>query len=508
MKTRIFKRLFVIIALTLFIVSCNKDHYDVSNLHGINTEGEVLLPVAYKSFTVRDLMERYELMDVIEWSESGDMSFCFDIESLGVVDGANMLKIRDVNYEESYVFENQFPNTPPPFTDTMVSLERAILFESDYIHVLRARIKSGRLDFSVRCNFGEVERVVLHSENIKDEAGNDFVLDVSVNDNTFGFDLDGLRYANDTANTLNLNFDLYFNVHSTSDLELSVDLNIEGHDLAFSEMQGFVDRYDNRNSIDSVFTLFPDNLGGTLEMEGVRIKVSERNTFNLGARLVVDTAWVYSDGLSPNSVFDPLPLSVDLPPQMEFREVLDKEVNGQINVMGGRIYASSNFIVNPEGVSEMVTVVDTNRIDTRVSVEIPFSFGINDVVYLDTVNMNVANLDSPDLIEQLTLELTFTSTLPFNLKGSFYMYDAEHDRITDTLLLNADLIEASFDGKPVKTDVTLVVDEDRMENVMRSDRIIMSYQLDSDGHDVTMYAFQKFDLFLKAKAKYKADVEF
>ena len=494
--------------LALLIASCNKEHYDLSNVHGINAEGEVLLPVAYKSFTVRDLMEDFGLLDEIEWSESGDMSLCFDYEKTGVVNGADMLKFKDVHYEESYAFVNPFQNVTLPYVDTIVSVERAIVFESENIHVMRAKMKSGRFDFTLESNLGDAYRVVFRSDNIKGEYGNDFVLDLPIHSNTFGFDLENLRYISDTPNTLNINFDLYLNVHGTHDSEISVDLGIMGSNLAFSEMQGFVDTYDNRNSLDSVFTLFPGNLGGALEVEGARIKVSERNTFGLGARLIVDTALVYGEGLPPYSILEPLPLCVDLPPQMEFREVLNREVNGIISSQGGRAYASTNFIVNPEGFSQMVNVVEDSRIDMRVSVEIPFSFTVDDITYFDTINTDFGNLELPEMIEQLTLELTFASGLPFNLKGSFFLYDSENDRITDTLLMNSTVIKASFDGRPVKTDVKFVIDEDRVEHAVHSDRIIMSYCLDSDARNMTLNAKQKLDLFLKSRVIYKADVQF
>lgn len=505
---RFSKILLATIALASLFVSCNKAHYDLSNVHGINAEGEVLLPVASATFTVRDLMGNFGLQDEIEWSESGDMTFCFDYESIGVIDGAKMLKFKNVSYEASYVFENPYQNIVLPSIDTMVSFERAIVFDSENIHVMRAKMKSGRFDFTLESNLGDAYRVVLRSDNIKGEYGNDFVLDLPIYSNTFGFDLEGLRYISDTPNTLNISFDLYVHVHSITDPEISVDLNIEGSDLAFSEMQGFVDRYDNRSSIDSAFTLFPGNLGGALEVEGARIKVSERNTFGLGARLVVDTALVYSEGLPPYSILEPLPLSVDLPPQMEFREVLNSRVDGIIPSQGGRAYASTNFIVNPDGYSQMVNVVDDNRVDTRVSVEIPFSFTVEDITYLDTIISDFGDFEMPDMIEQLTFEMTFASTLPLNMKGSFLMYDSENDRITDTLLMNSTMIKASFDGRPVKTDVKLVVDEDRVEHALHSDRIIMSYCLDSDAHNVNLNANQKLDLFLKVRAKYKTNVVF
>jgi hypothetical protein len=163
--------------------------------------------------------------------------------------------------------------------------------------------------------------------------------------------------------------------------------------------------------------------------------------------------------------------------------------------------------MNCENHSGLVTVLDSDRIDTRIDVEIPFVFSVDDVTYLDTVNLNLQHLDLPDLIEELTLDMEFVSTLPMGINASFFMYDSQADRITDTLLLNADLIEASLDGQPVTTKLTLVIDEDRVSHVMHSNRIIMSYHLDSNAHDVSLNVNQKLDLTLKARALYKGDVE-
>lgn len=499
--------LFAILFLSLLVASCSK-HYDVSQVQGINAEGEVLLPVAHKSFSVRKLMERFQMDNAIVWTDEGDMTFCFALENKGVVKGDDMLRFDDVDYSGHYVFENTSLFSSAHAEDTVVSLMHSIVLESDRVRVMRAVMKSGRLDFVVGSNFGHLQHVVLRSDNIMDEAGNSFELDLPVDDTLFGFDLAGWRYVTDTVNKLNLGCDLYFAVQGTQDPERIVDLGIRGYDLAFSEMVGFVDKYDNRSCIDSIFTLFPDNMGGMLELEGVRIFVNERNTFSMGARLVVDTAMVFSDGLSPYSILEPLPLSIDLPPQLEFQEVFAREVSGQLNAMGGRAYSTSSFIMNPDESSEMVTVVDTSQIDTRIGVEIPFSFIVDNIAYIDTVNLNLQHLDMPNMIEELTLELEFVSTLPFNINASFFMYDSKNDKITDTLLMDADLIRASLDGQPVKTNLTLVVDEDRMENVMQSNRIIMSYRLDSEAHNIDMNVNQKLDLTLKACAKYNAEVGF
>lgn len=500
------KLLLALMLLAMLFASCKKSHYDVNNVQGINAEGEVLLPLASKTITMMDMMERFEMTDVVDWSESGDLSFKFSYANNGVINGAELLKFDDLNIDENYVFNNPYPITPPPFDDTVVSFGNTITFESNDVHVLWAQMKSGRLDFTLESNMGSVQHVVIRSSNIKDADGNDFELNTPVYDNTFGFNLDGLQYITENPNTLNLSFELRVNVHQTSDLECNFEVNISGVDLSFKVMRGYVDSYSSRNRIDSVFTLFPNHLQGVLEVEGVRIRVSECNTFGLDAQLIVDTALFINEGQPPYSILESLPLTVDLPTQLQLGEVFNQRINGKVDVGGGRVLSTSTFIVNPGGVSELVTVSDTCRIDTEIGVEIPFSFRVDDISYFDTVNMDLANMEMPEMIENLTLELTFVSTMPINMNASFLMYDSENDRITDTLLVNAEMIKASDDGSPVSTHLTINIDETRVGNVLHSDRIIMSYQLDSNMHKVVLNKDQKLSLFLKVKAKYNNGV--
>ena len=111
------------------------------------------------------------------------------------------------------------------------------------------------------------------------------------------------------------------------------------------------------------------------------------------------------------------------------------------------------------------------------------------------------------MIESITLEMTFNSTLPLNLGGRFYMYDSESDKITDTLVANDEIIRASFDGQPTTTEVSIEITENRIEKVLHSDRIIMLYELDTDAHDVVLNANQKLELYVKTKVKYDGVAE-
>jgi len=501
-------KLYLILALLVVaFVSCKKDHYDVTHVQGVNAEGELLLPIANKSLTMMDMMTRFQIDSLINCSESGELSYDYYFEDNDVINANRLLQFNDLDINEHLAFANPFISVQPPITDTMISFEKAITFESEHISVLEAVMKMGRFDFQMASNIGNLRRIVLRSSDIKDETGNDFVFDSQVQANTFGFDLAGLHYLTDTPNTLTFSYELYLYFNPSTDPELFVDIRIQGSDLAMRTMRGFVESYSERNRLDTTFSLFPENLTGMLEMDGVNLRIHERNTFPLEAYLEVDTALMTGEGLEPYSIFEPMPLSVDLPSQTTFVEVLNQSLHGRLDASGGSVYASSNFVVNPSGMNEMVTVDDTCTVDLRINVEFPFAFEADDVRYMDTIDMQLSELDMPDLIEKLTLEMTFTSTLPLNLDGRFFMYNSENEMITDTLLSDARLIQASFDGQATTSTVSIDITEERMEHVLHSDRIIMVYEVDTDAHDVKLNTNQKLDIFVKAKVKYNGVVE-
>lgn len=501
------KLLFLLFLLVVSLTSCRKDHYNVGNVHGVNAQGEMLLPLASKSVTMMGMMQRFQIDSLIDCNADGTLSYNYLYEHFGAVKGSELLRFNDLNYEEHFVFENPFPQVLPQAFDTMLHFNHKILFEADHISVLEAMMRSGRFDFDIQTNIGLLRRAVIRSSDIKDGAGNDLELDFQINADSIGFDLGGMRYETDSANTLNLSYDLYFRIQGSTNDELFFDIDIKGRDLAIQEMRGFVESYGSESRIDTTFNLFPDNIIGSLEINGARLHLSERNTFGLAARLELDTALVSGEGIAPYSLFDPMPVVVDLPSQLTFAEVFNQSLNGQLNASSSRAYSVSNFIVNPSGFSDMVTVADTCNIDVRVDVNIPFAFAVEDVRYLDTVHLELSEINMPDMIESITLEMTFNSTLPLNLGGRFYMYDSESDKITDTLVANDEIIRASFDGQPTTTEVSIEITENRIEKVLHSDRIIMLYELDTDARDVVLNANQKLELYVKTKVKYDGVAE-
>ena len=501
------KILLTTLFLVLLVVSCKKDHYDVGNVHGVNAEGEMVLPIGSGSFTVTELMQQFNIDSMITCSENGVLAYGIHFEDLGVVNGENLLRFNDLEYHERFSVENLIPIVLPQAIDTMFHFEQTIVFESDNIHVMEAEMKSGHFDFDVNTNVGLLRRLVIHSSDITDDGGHALELDFDLNSNDIQFDLDGLHYETDTANTLRLGYDVYVRLQSIPNQELFFEVDVKGSELAIREMSGFVDPYESRNVLDTTMNLFPGNASGSLQVQGARMRLFERNTFDLEARLDVDTAWLIADDDAPYPVFGPQPVSVDIPSQTSFGQVFERSLSGKISANETGLYTTSSFIVNPSGMSDMVFVSDTCVIDVMIDAEIPFAFTVNDVRFVDTTDLNL-KIDAPEQIEKLTLELTFISTIPLGLNAQFFAYDSETGQITEALVAEDRLINASYDGRPVTTDVTLEITGEKVEHVNHSNRLISIYEIDTDAHDVCLKDQQQLSLFVKARVKYKGTVEF
>ena len=497
----------LLVAMACLLASCKKDHYDVGNVHGVDAQGEVLLPIASGSYSIMDLLQRFQIDSVLEFNASGNMSYGYYYEQYGIVKGEELLRFKDLNYNEHFTFPNPNPDVFSHPVDTMVNYTHTITFEAEHISVVSAWMRTGHFDFTLRSNIGAVSRVIIRSSNIRDAEGHSLELDIPVTTSTFGFDLDGMHYMTDLPNTLDLSYELYFTVPGTDAPELYFDIDIVAQDLTIREMTGYVECYGTRNKIDTTFNFMPNHLSGNVKVSDVGVMLGARNTFDIEAKLVVDTADVICEGIVPYSLFHPIPLAIDLPVQHSFEAIYGQTISGEINASGGRAYVASDFIINPEGVSELVSVSDTCEIDVRVDVSFPIAFRADEVHYRDTLGLRMDEISMPEWVKKLTLELTFDSTIPFDFHGLFMTYDTVSGMVTEMLLDDACLIAASYDGRPNKSSIAIEVTDERLQAVLRSNKLILDLGLDTDGHDIKLDVDQGLGYHLKAKVEYDGVVE-
>ena len=499
------KRLLFSLALVaLLFGSCNKNHYDLSGVDGVQAEGEMLLPLASASYSVMDLMKKFQLDDLISFDPSGNMFLEHTYEYYEAVKGSEVLKFRDNTFEEHYSVANPVPYMPV-YVDTSARFTQPVTLESEQIRVLAATIKSGVFTFAFGSNVAQIRRVSIGCREIKDENGRPVVL-VYEADGTHAFDMSGLRFETETYNSLTLDCEVEFTLGGVLGPEITFDMSMMMTDLSFDEMTGWVVDYHAPNVVDTAYSLFSENLVGAMEIDGVEVSFLTRSSFGMEAQFVVDTAILYGPGMEPVSLFESMPQVMDIAQSADFVEVFHHMLHGRLSAQGGQGYAVTDFILNPNGLTDVVAVRAEDALDLMGNVRLPFAFKVDNVRYLDTVGLDISVVESPEWIEKMTLELAISSNLPFNLSGDFILYDMENQSVVDVLADNLTLISSSFDGQMNTNTFSLVLDGEKIQSIMRADSMVLSFSLDTGTHEAVLNANQVLDVVLKARVEYDGKI--
>ena len=492
--------------IVVFLVSCNKNHYDFDHLNGVAMNGELRAPIASVQYSIGNLMEKFHLDTLLVFSEDGDMNFTFGYQVDDVIKGSELLRFNEMNEHFEYAIENPHPFVLPEPIDTVVHFDFELNLESDYASLNWAAIKSGLIVFDIETDFTHLHSIDISIPEITDAAGNVLHMNYDPQLTSNQVNVAGYRYESVAENTIHVTVDVDFSMLDFTEPNYTLDADLKISDLAIQEMRGHVGTYASRNRIDTTFNLFPSSLSGEATFLNARVALQERNTFDLSAELVVDTAVVWGNGVEPYSVFSEMPLAIDIPSSHNYVETFSQLVDGRLNVQCGSAYASSVFVLNPLGLTDEVRICDTSSVDVKIDVDIPFSFNVPGVSYQDTVNMNLNTVDSPEMIQQMVLVLAFDSELSLNVSVKADMFDSQAGVVTDALLDGA-CIRGSFDGNSNKTVIEVPFTHERLENVFRSDKIVLRFDLDTDAHDVTLNLNQNLGLTVRARIQYDGVVD-
>lgn len=498
----------VLSLIVLSFVSCRKEHYELDNVNGVALNAEVLVPIAKASYSVEDIIRKLNMDSVLTFHEDGGISFRYSYENDSVFKGEDLLFFKDWDYEDQIALPNPIQIVLPEPVDTVMSFSDTILLESDYIEVHTAYIRSGQIMFDLDTNLPGLNGITILTQNIKDASGQPLELHWTPGQEAASVDLSGLLYESDVVNAIRLDYDLSFELYDLTIPEINIDFAIQIRDFTIREMRGRIKEYSTRNSIDTTFSLFPDNIMGAATVLNAKMRLYERNAFNMTASLVVDTARISGEGITPHDIFESLPIETYVIPSDQFVETSELYINGSVNTNYSSVYVSSLFTLNPDANPETITVYDTDHLDVQVDVDVPFDFNIEQVVYSDTVNLELSEIDMPDLIEQMILGFVFQTDLPLNLGFTAYMYDSEHERITDTLVADEALIRGAFDGQMQTTETEVTITRERVQNIMSSDKIILCFDVDTGSLDIALKLQQCLKVALRADVKYDGVMEF
>ena len=173
-----------------------------------------------------------------------------------------------------------------------------------------------------------------------------------------------------------------------------------------------------------------------------------------------------------------------------------------LNTEFDRFGFDAAFNLNPNQESSLVTITDTSSLSLKLHATIPLKFNSSGISYLDTMNLNMSSIETPDILKQILLTASFNSEMPLNLNAQFYTLDPVTNQITDSLVVNPLHIGASFTGKPVHSEAQISVTHKRLEHLLKSKGLMMRFDIDTEGQNAVLTNTSGLTISLKADVIY------
>ena len=451
---------------------------------------------------------------LVSYDEIGNLQLHYEYVDDEILKGAGFLNLGAQVFDFQMQFENEHLGEVivDPIMDTLC-FSQVVQIAMDSVGLKSAIIKSGELVMRMETNVGEVSDIVFSSSGITMPNGdtlacyfnklNDNTVDIS--GATFQMNTDPLTGLSDS--TLTFNYVVHYYINGIEP-ECVLSTQIGFADIEIQEITGYVTSYVYDFSYDTTFDLSLPNVVGEMELVGVELQVKEKNTFGFDALFQVDTAEFYGVGIAPSPVFPVYPYCLEVLSTPEYTNVMPEEpINLRYSTDFDGVRIASKMIINPEGGTKLITINDDSSLGVVVDAMIPFQFNIPSVSYLDTIDINLSDINAPDLVQEVILGIIFKSEMPFNFDAQFYTVDGLTGQISDSLIANGLRINGSFDGIPVTTTADVSITQKRLNSLMAANKLIMRLGVNTQNQNVYLNLDNAMEVILKADVIYDGEIE-
>ena len=186
---------------------------------------------------------------------------------------------------------------------------------------------------------------------------------------------------------------------------------------------------------------------------------------------------------------------------------MDETLNLEYDTRFDAVRLVGKMVFNPDGLDELISVYDTSALGVSINAQIPFKFNIPGVHYLDTIDLKLSEIETPEIIQEVLMNMAINSELPFNIQLQMLTFDSVAGCVTDSLLTNTAFIAGSFDGNPAKTTSEISVTRDRLKSLFKADKLILRFGLDTDDHDILLNLDNSLEVTLKADLIYGGEMD-
>lgn len=499
----------------MILTSCNEDRFDLDNLEAIQSSGQWKIPVGSLRVTLGEVLDQLGENSLISHDEDGNIQLLYEYVNDEILVAADFLNLK----EQVFDFEMQFENThfgeviTEPINETL-TFSQVINIAMDSVGLKSAIIKSGEMVMGMETNIGEVTDIVFSSSGITMPNGDTLTCyfshlngnTVDISGATFHMNMDPLTGVSDS--TLTFNYVVHYLVNGLDEPQFNLATQIGLRDVKIQEITGYVTSFVYDFSYDTVFNLNLPNVVGEMELVGVELQVKEKNTFGFDALLQIDTAEFYGEGLVPSPVFPNYPYYLEVLSTPEYTNVFpDEPINLRYSTDFTGVRLGSRLIINPEGGTRVIRIDENSSLGVAVNVMVPFQFSIPSVTYLDTIDMDLSDINTPDLIQEIILGIIFKSEMPFNFNAQFYTVDATTGLVSDSLLAERLWIQGSFDGNIATTTADVSITQARVNSLLAANKLIMSLGVDTQNQSVSLNLDNALEVILKADVFYDGEIE-
>ena len=498
-------------ALTLVVMllfSCNKNRFELDHLESAQGSGQWKLPIGSMHVSTMDVLNQLGENNLISQDAAGNLLIRYSFPMENLIEGYTMLNLGTFNSTATFHFDK--PEWEKSIIDTVFIVRQAVPVDADSASIVSAKIKEGTLIQTYQGNLTSMlVDVWISSPNIIMADGDSLSTDASYVD-LAGASL-SLGQDKEATDTLYFNYAIHCLLEEITEPSYDLTSIIGISNLKLSELSGYIDSYVYEYSQDSSFSLGLSNLHGQFAFVDAQMRVEEKNTFgNLNAQLRIDRAEFYGGDAQPSSVFSHYPYVLNLVESPTYTDITPagETTTIGINTEYDRFGFDAAFNLNPDQESSLVTITDTSSLSLKLHATIPLKFNSTGISYLDTMNLNMSSIETPDILKQILLTASFDSEMPLNLNAQFYTLDPVTNQITDSLVMNPLHIGASFNGKPVHSESQISVTHKRLEHLLESNGLMMRFNIDTDGHDAVLTNTSGLTVTLKADVVYGGEENF
>lgn len=498
----------LVVLLALAASSCKK-----KEVKKIAVNNQFAISLFNDTISIKELLNDMDSTTAtwLRVKDDGTLYACYTDSIMGVIKASDFVS----NLEDVHLVSNTAFNLPPVVSstekDTTLTSDNfaTIQFEYNDFDINEVLLKNGIFSFSIDINpvIPMLKKIVIFSEQLV-SPDNDEPLRIEINyDKTeHAVDLAGYKIIPNEDKEVAFSSEITFHYDPAigfegGDFNCILDYGITN--VGFRTIHATMMR-----DIDSIYTdEMPIDFGingisGTSAMLPFpTIRYIYQNSFGFDAEGVVrKLEMIKPDGQADNLLKqDSIMITLNQTNGQYVEEYLDG-TESQINALAG--YTRLDFFgeVTVARAGDNITISDDSSVDVIADVEMPLQFSVDDLHYIDTVELSISNdVNIQNYLDEIDFFIDYNNQIPLQvtLQGIFM----KNGHVLDSLFNNGDTL--FYDRE---ASLQCIITDSKLQNVMRANQMILRLGVSTDFNNqgpqtVTIYEHNGIALRMRMLTK-------